>query len=157
MLQPENMHFQSPVSQAASELNSRQIPFPATVRFPLLLYIHAKVSRLPGQCRCLELPTLAEPQQRGMCQQHCTRVPWSSMLVSFWVSNDIPGPDFCLFHCNPCGCLHEGEGYEKSYQIRTGIKTEKSSMQLQLDALPAPGCVQACLLASEAADHLVVI
>lgn len=79
------------------------------------------------------------------------------MLVSFWVSNDIPGPDFCLFHCNPCGCLHEGEGYEKSYQIRTGIKTEKSSMQLQLDALPAPGCVQACLLASEAADHLVVI
>lgn len=113
------------MSQAASELNHNQIPFTVTVRFPLLLCIHAKVSRLPRQCRWLEPSPMAEPQQRWLCLQCCTRVLWSSTLVSFPVSNDIQGSDFCLFHCNLCGCLHEGKGYEKSYQTRTGIKREK--------------------------------
>lgn len=36
-------------------------------------------------------------------------------------------------------------------------KKGKNSLELQLDALTAPGWVQACLLAPEAVDHLMVV
>jgi len=101
-------------------------------------------------------PLFRSPGKPGCACIAVHMFSWLSAVVFFPVRNCIQGPDFCLFLCNQRGCLREGKGHEKSYQTRTGGKKGQSSLELQLDALTAPGWVQVCLLAPEAVTHLTV-